>query len=87
MRRYVLIVGGIDALIWIGVIVWQLRQPKHVDIAGIHAFLFIIHMHRTRSGARDSQQGPQDRGLAGEHRCLRALLRRRRKPDFELAYQ
>ena len=44
MRRYVLIVGGIEALIWIGVIVWQLRQPKHVDIAGIHAFLFICTM-------------------------------------------
>ena len=40
MRFYVLFVGIIETLIWIGVTVWAMRQPKYVDIAGLHAFFF-----------------------------------------------
>ena len=41
MRRYVLIVGGLEALIWIGAVIWASRQPGRVDIAGLHFFFFV----------------------------------------------
>lgn len=43
MRRYVLILGVVEALIWLGVTIWASRQPRHVDIAGmLHLFFFVL---------------------------------------------
>ena len=40
MRRYVLIIGGIEALIWLGVVIWASRQPRHVDFVGMMHLFF-----------------------------------------------
>jgi len=38
MRPYVLIVGSIEVLIWIGLVIWAARQPHPMDLASLHVF-------------------------------------------------
>ena len=38
MRRYVLIVGGLEALIWLGVTPGADSRPQRIDINGLHFF-------------------------------------------------
>ena len=41
MRLYVLILGGIEAIIWLAVTLWAARQPVRVDISALHSFFFV----------------------------------------------
>jgi len=41
MRTCVLIAGGIEMLIWLGLTIWSVRQPHPIDIAGLHFFIIV----------------------------------------------